>query len=103
MSEHQNLSGNKFFQEVIDEEDAINKEAGDIRKRVFELKEEIASLEKSDVFYGRRRKYCKFSNGYDCDFPGDCTHKKSENKIFDLVLDRPKCLAEEHARSAIRS
>ena len=84
-----------FFHEVIEEENAINNECEKIRNQINALKERITILEKSDVFFGRTRKYCPFSNGYDCSFSGTCDHKSDDG------LWGHRCHAEEHARKAI--
>lgn len=99
MTEQVLESHNKFFKEVILEEDSLDKEAEQIRMRIAQLLKEIEQLEKNDVFYYRQRKYCRFSDGYNCEFSGDCTHKKDEGG-FHGILFGIKCLAEEHARKA---
>ena len=89
---------NKFFQEVIAEEDAINAEQETIRQRVKKLEHEITALKNNDAFFYRPRKYCKFGDGYYCKFTGNCDHKEitdAPTNIFPL-----RCFAEKHAREA---
>jgi hypothetical protein len=89
---------NKFFQDVIAEEDAIRDEISVIRAKVKSLEDEITKLKNNDAFFYRQRKYCKFSDGYNCKFTGDCDHKDKVvgyTKIFGI-----RCFAEQHAREA---
>jgi hypothetical protein len=87
---------NSFFRKVIEEEDALDKEADEIREKISKLHKEIERLEESDVFFYRQRGYCKFSNGYLCKFTGDCTHKEKVEGYASMFGIR--CYAEDHAR-----
>jgi hypothetical protein len=91
---------NKFFQEVIAEEDAICNERETIRTKIRALETEITTLKKNDVFYYRPRKYCKFSDGYHCKFEGDCSHKGEVDDITKMFGIR--CFAEKHARDELK-
>jgi hypothetical protein len=87
---------NKFFQEVIAEEDALDKEAETIRKKIKRLEDEITILKNNDVFFYRPRKYCKFGDGYYCKFDGDCNHKEERDDVMKMFGTR--CFVEKHAR-----
>jgi hypothetical protein len=87
---------NLFFKAVLEEEDALDNEAREIREKISSLKKEIAFLENSNVFFGRERKYCKFSNGYSCKFSGDCTHKEKVTGYISSFGIR--CYAKDHAK-----
>jgi len=91
-------TNNKFFQEVIAEEDAIREECGLIKEKIKALENEITKLKKNDAFYYRQRKYCKFGDGYYCKFTGDCTHKEETEEGVSYQLFGLRCFAEEHAR-----
>ena len=89
---------NKFFQEIIAEEDAIREEIAIIQNKIKKLEAEITKLKKNDAFFYRERKYCKFSDGYNCKFTGECDHKDKVigyTKLFGI-----RCFAEQHAREA---
>ena len=84
-----------FFKQVIAEEDAIRNDAEEIRKKVKLLEDQITRLKNSNCYHQRR--YCKFSDGYNCKFTGSCTHKDKDGGIFGS-----RCFVEKHAREALK-
>lgn len=75
---------NTFFKQVIAEENAIDNEAEEIRKKVKLLEDEITRLKSGNSYY--QRKYCKFSDGYNCKFTGICTRYASDGEIVLLLI-----------------
>lgn len=88
-----------FFKQIIAEEDAIDNEAIEIRKKVKLLEDEITRLKNNDCFFYRQRMYCKFSDGYNCKFTGNCTHKEKKE---DCGLFGIRCFVEKNAREALK-